>query len=607
LVALEHVPKELVQGLIVIEDHQFYQHFGVSWRGIFRAAWVNLTTGQLRQGGSTLTQQLVKNFYLTSERTFSRKFREMIMALLLEFHYEKADILEAYLNEVFLGQAKNRAVHGVGLASQFYFGVPAAELSVEQSALLIGLVKGASYYNPRRYPKRARARRDLVLDEMLGAQVITPDVHAAAVTRPLGVLDNPSYNTNYYPAYINLVKRQLRVDYKEVDLRSEGLRLFTSLDPTVQHAAEIALQNHLEVLEKRFPSTEGVQGAVVVASAQHGEVLALVGGKQLRYQGFNRALDARRQIGSLVKPALVLAAVESRDYHLASVVSDEPISITLEDGTLWTPTNYDNESHGDVTVLKALEMSYNQSMVRLGIDIGVQRVMSALNRLGLPETPSAVPSLLLGAIEASPFEMTAVYQTIANHGFSNPLKAIRAVLTATGEQLSRYDMSIDQSFDEADINQVQFALTHVMSHGTGRSFLNQLPDLRVAGKTGTSDGQRDAWFVGFNQDYVVAVWVGFDDNRPTPFTGSSAALPVWTDIMRRLNAKSFEILPAPELEFAWINPAEQAISAENCPDAIYVPIRKSSLPTDISRCAAAQQSPIKRVKEGIRGWLKKIF
>lgn len=607
LVSLDQVPKQLIEGLIAIEDQAFYDHWGVSWRGIARAAWVNLSAGRFQQGGSTLTQQLVKNFYLTSERTLSRKFRELIMAMLLEFHYEKDEILETYLNEVFLGQSKNRAVHGVGLASQFYFGVPVSELSTDQSALIIAMVKGASYYNPRRNPKRAKKRRDLVLDEMFAANIINEAQLQDAKSKSLGVLDKPSYTTKYYPAYIDLVKRQLLQDYRDTDLQSEGLRLFTSLDPNVQYAAEQALQQHLTTLEKRNPNLQGLEGAVVVASVTHGEVLATVGGRQLRYQGFNRALDAKRPIGSLVKPAILLAAFESQKYHLGSIISDTPITITLENGTTWTPINYDKKNHGDVTIMQSLSASYNQSMVRLGMDVGVDKVMAALKRLGLAHTPTAVPSRLLGALEASPFEMAVVYQTIANNGFSNPLKAIRTVLDAKGEPLSRYDLSVKQAFEEADINQVQYALTQVMQHGTGRSHLNQLPHFKAAGKTGTSDAQRDAWFGGISQDYVIAVWVGFDDNRKTQITGASGALPIWTDIMKRLDAKPFEFTLAPDLEYTWIDPIRQAQSAESCADAIEIPMRTSAIPSQLTPCAAQQKSPIKRVKEGVKRWFQKIF
>src|SRR3990167_1687419 len=438
LVKLDQVPPYLVETLVAIEDWEFFNHYGVSLKSIARAFWINATAGQLRQGGSTLTQQLVKNFYLTNERSLTRKATEAMMALLLELHYDKNEILEAYLNEVFLGQDGQRAVHGFGLASQYLFSQPLAELKLHQVALMVGMVKGPSYYNPRRFPERALERRNLVLDVLAEQGVVPADQVAAAKLKPLGVTKRGSLADSSFPGFLDLVKRQLREDYREEDLTEEGLRIFTSFDPILQLKAESALADSLKRLAGR-KGVDQVEAGMVVTNPETGEVQVLIGSRQPRYAGFNRALDAVRPIGSLIKPAIYLAALERpSQYTLTSLLEDQPFSVKGQDGQVWSPQNYDRKAHCTVYLYQGLANSYKLSSAKLGLELGVQNVLKTLERLGVTRKWPAYPSMLLGAGALTPMEVADMYQTMANGGFNTPLRGIRSVLTAEGEPLKRY-------------------------------------------------------------------------------------------------------------------------------------------------------------------------
>ncbi|EWC40739.1 penicillin-binding protein 1B [Stutzerimonas stutzeri] len=600
LIKLEQVPPYLVETLVAVEDREFFNHFGVSPRSIARAVWVNLTAGQVRQGGSTLTQQLVKNFYLTSERSLSRKATEAMMAVLLELHYDKEEILEAYLNEVFLGQDGRRAVHGFGLASQYFFGQPLAELKLPQVALLVGMVKGPTYYNPRRNPERALERRNLILDLLAEQQVISAEDAARAKQAALGVTQRGSMADSSYPAFLDLVKRQLREDYREEDLTEEGLRVFTSFDPVLQLKAEQAMSETLKRLGK---STEGVEGAMIVTNPETGEIQALLGSRQPGYAGFNRALDASRPIGSLIKPAIYLAALEKpSQYTLTSLLEDEPFSVKGADGQVWKPQNYGRQAHGTVYLYQALAHSYNLSTARLGLDLGVPNVLRTLERLGASPQWPAYPSMLLGAGGLRPIEVAGMYQTLANGGFNTPLRGIRSVLTADGEPLKRYPFQIQQRFDPGAIYLTQYAMQRVMREGTGRSAYNRLPQsIDLAGKTGTTNDSRDSWFAGFSQDVLAVVWLGRDDNGKTSLTGATGALQVWTDFMRRADPLPLQ-MPVPDnVTYAWVDARSGLGTDQRCPDAVQMPYIRGSEPAPGPGCGI--QAPAESVMDWVRGWL----
>lgn len=606
LVRIEDVPQLLPKALVAVEDRDFYDHFGISLKGIARAMWVNLRAGRFVQGGSTLTQQLIKNFYLTSERTLSRKLLELPMAFLLDMHYEKDEILEAYLNEVYLGQDGARAIHGFGQGSLFYFGIPANELELHQIALLTGLVKGPSYYDPRRHPERSLQRRDLVLKLLRDQNFINESAYQRALQQPLDVIKKGSRLKGAYPAYLDVVKRQLRQEYREEDLNSEGIRIFTALDPLVQQHSAKALATQLSALEKRLgKKVAPLQGATIVTDPQTGELLAVVGDKNARFDGFNRALDAKRPIGSLVKPATFLAALE-KGYTLTSQLDDSPIHMQQPDGSIWKPENFDGKAMGSVPLYEALSRSYNLSSANLGLAIGLEPVIDMLKRLGVEESINPYPSLLLGSLNLSPIEVAQIYQTIAANGFRMPLRAIRRVTDAYGAELSRYPFNLEQVVAPETVHLIHYAMQAVAREGTARSLYQRLPgDLNVAGKTGTSDNQRDSWFAGFTGNRLAIVWVGRDDNKPLPFTGSGGALRVWTDLMEQEKSEPYYALKPRAVEYHWVNAERNTLTDPDCSGARSIPFIVGTEPTVKTTCDG------RKVSGGKSGsaldWFKRWF
>ena len=553
VVTPQEVPPLLPAALKAVEDRNFDTHHGVDPAGIARAVWVNVRAGQIEQGGSTLTQQLVKSYFLDSRRTAGRKLREAAMALALEAHFSKADLMNAYINEIFLGQDGDRAIHGFGLASQFYFGKPLAELDLSEVALLVSIVRGPSYYDPRRHPDRARTRRDLVLKLMAERNMIKPAEAQAAARKPLGVTAKAA--GGYYPAYLDFVRRTLRRDYRNEDLTQEGLRIYTSLEPRAQDQAEHALERELERLDHthKYPDAK-LEGAVVVTSSQSGDVIAIVGSRNVGYDGFNRALDARRPFGSLVKPFIYLTALETGRYNAATVVQDQPVSIKLVNGKLWQPENFTRQTYGPVPVVRALAESMNLATVGVGMDIGLAKISQTLQRFGLPRAPAEVPSMLLGAVDVTPMEAAQMYTGLANGGFRTPLRAVRAVISEDGKTIRAFPLQVTPVATPENIYQLDRMMEQVMERGTGKSARSVLPaNLVVAGKSGTSSDLRDNWFAGFSGSHMAVVWVGYDDNLPTGFTGSSGALPVWARLMAGLGTTSWNA-PMPEaLAETWID------------------------------------------------------
>ena len=392
VVSPDQVPAMLPEALKAVEDRKFDQHHGVNFSAILRALFANVRAGQVEQGGSTLTQQLVKNYFLDSRRTLRRKIEEAVMAVILEARFEKADIMNAYINEIYLGQDGQRAVHGFGLASQFYFGKPLSELELHEVALMVAIVRGPSYYDPRRHPERALERRNLVLKLLAAQGVIAVDDARSASARPLGITEPSRQGAGYYPAFLDLVRRQLRRDYKEEDLTEAGLVVFSTLDPLLQNRAERALTAELERLEKSGrKGAKGLEGVIVATSPQTGEVTAIVGGRQASFDGFNRALDARRPIGSLAKPMVYLAALETGEYSPVSYLADEPVELKLPNGDTWRPANFTKEVNGPVPMVRALTQSLNLATVNLGLEVGLERVADTYVQLGLEKKPNAYP------------------------------------------------------------------------------------------------------------------------------------------------------------------------------------------------------------------------
>lgn len=547
LVKLSDVPKMLPAGLIEVENRHFMTDWGVEPEAILRAALADLRAGHIVQGGSTITQQLVKNFYLTNRQTIGRKLKEALMAILLDAHYSKKDILQAYINEVYLGQDGNRSIHGFGLASYFYFQKPLSELQPQQIALLVAMVKGPSYYDPRTHPKRARRRRDLVLDMFHKAGIIDTTAWKKAKSAPLGVRAQSVRDTSQYPAFIDLVRRQLHGQYKDSDLTRKGLRIFTTLNPAIQSATEANVDQSLSHVERAHGiKKDSLESAAVVTSVEGGRVLALVGGRNAGYAGFNRALDARRPIGSMMKPVEYLAALsQPSKYNVITPLDDSPLAVKQPNGKIWRPQNYSHHSHGTaVPMYYALEHSYNLASSRLALSVGIPNVIDMLKKLGYPGNPLAVPSLALGAVDMSPFEVAQIYNTLAGGGYYTPLTAIRDVTTRQGKPLNRYPLKLHQVARAAPVYLDTWMMERVARHGTGASMYDVLPkNLDVAGKTGTSNNLRDSWFAGFAANRVVVVWVGRDDEKSADLTGAAGALQLWSHIMANIDPRGLQNTP----------------------------------------------------------------
>jgi len=585
LIKLEEAPNSLIKGLLASEDRDFYQHFGVSLKGIARAMWTNVRAGGMVQGGSTITQQLVKNFYLTNERRLSRKVKEALMALILEYHYSKNEILEAYLNEIYLGQNGSSAVHGFGLASEFYFGSTLKDLPLEQVASLVALVRGPSEYDPRRFPDRALQRRNLVLEQMAAEGYLSKDQAAQAIAKPLSVIPRMQRSSNRYPGFLDLVKRQLKQDYREEDLTSQGLRIFTTLDTQVQDVLEKTVEAKLKQLDK-LAHTNDLDTAVVVTRRDSGEVTALTSGRENMAGGFNRALDAVRPIGSLIKPAIYLTALEYPDkYTITTRVSDSTIVVKGQNGTDWIPKNYDHREHGRVALHTALAKSYNLATVRIGMDVGVARVAKTLKNMGITRPLDLFPSLLLGAAALTPIEVTQMYQTLAGDGFSTPIKSIRAVVDTDGKQLQSYPFTVRQAVDPAATYIVNTILQEVMHEGTGKAAYSSFPkDYGLVGKTGTTNDAKDSWFAGYTGDYLSVVWVGRDDNKPIGLTGATGALPLWVALMQQISTQAVNLIPPDNVKLVWVEPRSGLLTKKGCGGGKQYPYISGSEPTSYSGC-----------------------
>ena len=571
LVSLDEVPEKLVTGLQAVEDKDFAYHHGIDLSGMARAVLVNLRSGEKRQGASTLTQQLARSGLLGigNEQTYTRKFNEILYSLLIEARYDKRTILETYFNQVYLGQQGSQAIHGVASASEFWFGRDVRDLSNEQIALLIAIVRGPSYYDPRRHPDRAKARRDFVLDKMLEAKIVTQAEHDVAQKAPLGVTAEASNPPNRFPAYVELVRRQLATDYPAGALQGAGLSIMTAMSPAAQAYAEGAVKAVLGKIGTR--GRPPLQSGLVLTNVHTGEVTAVVGSQDFRDPGFNRALDAQRPIGSLVKPfEYMLALAQPGRWSLASLVDDSPVTVVLGNGRTWTPDNDDNRSHGTVRLIDALAESYNHVAVRIGMAVTPERVADLLKVLaGIKSTTN--PSLLLGATDQSPYAMAQAYQFLASDGEIQPLRSVRGVLDRQGRAVNRYDKqpAPAQPGDALAARLVTVALQRVVTNGTGRQLMNDgFGRLSPAGKTGTSNDSRDSWFAGWTGDHLAVIWVGNDANKPTGLYGATGAMRVWSSIFAKLPSAPLRVNPQ-GLDWQWVAGANATDAS--CPGAQRLP------------------------------------
>ncbi|MFH4535010.1 penicillin-binding protein 1B [Vibrio diabolicus] len=567
----DQFPEILVDALLATEDRDFYQHDGVSPLAIARAMVANIKAGRTVQGGSTLTQQLAKNLFLTRDKTLWRKVREAYIALILDYRYSKDRILEAYLNEVYLGQSGGEAIHGFGLASRYYFGQPIQELRIDQLAMLVGMVKGPSYYNPIRYPERTKERRDLVLRLLMQQNMLTSEQYEQAVSRSLDTQSKPRIASRQ-PAYFQQLSIELKEKVGERFKAETGLRVFTSLDPVSQSKMEQAIAKKIPELAKR--GGKELEAAAVAVDRHSGEIRAMVGGKRVGYEGFNRALNASRPIGSLVKPAIYLTALEQPEkYNLGTTLHDTPLSLKSSKGNVWTPRNYDRKYRGDVPLYIALAKSLNVPTVRLGMALGIPEVSDTLERLGVNKDEiRPVPSMFLGSFSLTPFEVAQMYQTLTNSGKRAKLTALRSVMDMEGNVLYQSLPRSSRAVDEQAAWLTTYAMKQGVAQGTGRFLQSQFGWAALAGKTGTSNDNRDSWFVGVDGREVTTIWLGRDDNKPVHLTGSSGALRVYAEYLKQRIPERLELPWPREITTLGFKPTSDGGLEMNCRSDYKLPV-----------------------------------
>lgn len=616
LVRLEDVPPYLTGAILAVEDRRFESHVGIDPVRIAGAMVANFRARGITQGGSTLTQQLVKNFFLTPERTLRRKLTEAVMALLVEVRYDKPAILQAYLNEIYLGQRGSTSVHGVGEASRFLFGKRAADLTVAESALIAAIIQSPNRLSPHRNPTVAIERRNLVLQLMWKQERIDSETLARAEAEPLGVADiavDPG-DARYF---LDLLRRQLPEVYDSQVLEAEGLRIYSTLDLRLQRAAARALEKGLAELERDFPGVRSedpadrLQGCVLALRPQTGEILALVGGRDYGLSQFDRCAQARRQTGSVFKPIVYAAALDASagrpHITLASFIEDEPLEVQTPAGA-WRPENFDKQFHGQVPVRAALERSMNVAAARLGQEVGIDQVVAMARRLGVTSKLPRVPSLALGTAELSPLEVARVYATVANGGQRPWPHALEDVVAPDVGTLDRRELRFERTIDPGTAFLTTELLRGVVDRGTARRIRAMGMEGSIAGKTGTTDDERDLWFVGFTPELVTVVWVGFDQPRSVGISSSRAAIPIWVDFVSEAVGKRVRgVFPRPHevQEFA-IDPRSGALAAARCPSRRREYFIAGTEPRDICTATGVRRMgdahPQRR--RGILDWLR---
>ncbi|RMD83722.1 MAG: PBP1A family penicillin-binding protein [Candidatus Dadabacteria bacterium] len=577
VMSLDEIPAPLVRAVIAVEDRRFFEHPGIDLRGLARALVADLKAGSLRQGGSTITQQLMKNFFLTNERTITRKLREAAMALIAERRFSKREILENYLNEIYFGRDGRVAIHGVWAAARHYFGREPAELTLGQMATLAGMIRAPNAYSPHKHPERALARRNLVLRLLRDLGDIDEVTYRKAVAEPLGAVP-PRPRTSAAPYFVDAVRRELAGRFPRPVLETEGFAIFTTLDVGLQRAAERAVREGLADLERRYPrlaaGKERLEAALVAVRPQSGAIVALVGGRSYRDSPFNRALDARRQPGSVFKPVVYAAALSTehlgaRHFTPATLVEDAPLTWRY-DHRVWSPSNYEDVYHGWVTVRRALEQSLNTATARIARDVGIEAIRGLAVRMGADPKLPALPAIALGGWEMTPIEVARIYSVLANAGLRATMHAVREVADRRGHRVEGHRLAVERVLSPVDAYLVTHLLEGVIEHGTGRGVRRLGLKAPAAGKTGTTNEYNDAWFAGYTPDLLAVVWVGFDHPRSLGLPGAAAALPIWTRFMKEALAGR-QPLPfrVPDgVVFRLVDPDTGSLATPACPAVV---------------------------------------
>lgn len=623
-VARNGFPDLLVDTLLATEDRHFYEHDGISLYSIGRAVLANLTAGRTVQGASTLTQQLVKNLFLSSERSYWRKANEAYMAVLMDARYSKDRILELYMNEVYLGQSGDNEIRGFPLASLYYFGRPVEELSLDQQALLVGMVKGASIYNPWRNPKLALERRNLVLRLLQQQQVIDQELYDMLSARPLGVQPRGGV-ISPQPAFMQMVRQELQSKLGDKVKDLSGVKIFTTFDSVAQDAAEKAAVEGIPALKKQRKLSD-LETAMVVVDRNTGEVRAMVGGAEPQFAGYNRAMQARRSIGSLAKPATYLTALsQPNQYRLNTWIADAPISLRQPNGQVWSPQNDDKQFSGQVMLVDALTRSMNVPTVNLGMALGLPAITDTWQKLGVPKDQlHPVPAMILGALNLTPIEVAQAFQTIASGGNRAQLSALRSVIAEDGSVLYQSFPQAERAVPAQAAYMTLWTMQQVVQRGTGRQLGAKYPGLHLAGKTGTTNNNVDTWFAGIDGREVVITWVGRDNNQPTKLYGASGAMSIYQRYLANQSPVPLNLVAPEDIVDMGVDSSGNFICGGGMrtlpvwttnPDSLCQqsqpeqptgnPFDQSSQPQQPQQ--QPQQQNEKKDSDGVAGWIKDMF
>ena len=624
-VARNGFPDLLVDTLLATEDRHFYEHDGVSLYSIGRAVLANLTAGRTVQGASTLTQQLVKNLFLSSERSYWRKANEAYMAVLMDARYSKDRILELYMNEVYLGQSGDNEIRGFPLASLYYFGRPVEELSLDQQALLVGMVKGASIYNPWRNPKLALERRNLVLRLLQQQQVIDQELYEMLSARPLGVQPRGGV-ISPQPAFMQMVRQELQTKLGDKVKDLSGVKIFTTFDSVAQDAAEKAAVDGIPVLKKQRKLSD-LETAMVVVDRNTGEVRAMVGGAEPQYAGYNRAMQARRSIGSLAKPATYLTALsQPNQYRLNTWIADAPIALRQPNGQVWSPQNDDKQFSGQVMLVDALTRSMNVPTVNLGMALGLPAITDTWQKLGVAKDQlHPVPAMILGALNLTPIEVAQAFQTIASGGNRAQLSSLRSVIAEDGSVLYQSFPQAERAVPAQAAYMTLWTMQQVVQRGTGRQLGAKYPGLHLAGKTGTTNNNVDTWFAGIDGREVVITWVGRDNNQPTKLYGASGAMSIYQRYLANQSPVPLNLTAPEDIVDMGVDDAGNFVCGGGVrtlpvwttdPDSLCQqnptqqptgnPFEQPSQPQQPQQQQPQQQNE-KKDSDGVAGWIKDMF
>jgi len=603
LISIQEVPGHLIHAVLAAEDSRFYQHRGVDFRGILRALITNLRHGSIRQGGSTLTQQLAKNYFLTPARTLTRKLKEVLISLIIELKYEKEEILEIYLNEIYLGQKGTVAINGVGEASYFYFGKPVRELSRAEAATIAGLIKAPNHYTPYQDKDRCLSRRNFVLTAMHDKGWLSKEALQADLKVPLKTVGFTVHGKKA-PYFVDYLEQQLKTLYRPEDLTSLGLSIYTTLDSQVQSAAENALANGLARLERMKPElrrddpAQKLQGAVIVMQPSTGYILALVGGRNYSISQFNRIIQARRQPGSAFKPFVYLSSLDQ--FSPSDMLSNQPQTYTV-DGKTWEPQNFEPVTQYTVSLRTALKMSYNLATVDLAMKTGLDHIVATARQFNFSTPLKAYPSIALGAFEVIPLELARGYCVFAADGVQPYPLSLKGVVDENGKTLEQKHLQIERLISPEKAFIMNFMLQSVVTEGTARSLKDRGIFWPVAGKTGTTNDFRDAWFVGYTPDILALVWVGFDNGEPILATGAAAALPIWAELMNSvpqyISETGFKVPPG--VVKRTVCDVTGLLANENaCPQPVDEYFLAEKVPTE--NCPLHPKSGLKDLIKGVR-------